>query len=160
MGMLRPPTHYIRLAHSPLEMIIRGGSKAAVFHRLKEGHPEFLTFCKNFQFEGQGQRPTPVVDARGLVTLLNLLPGHKAAAFRAKSADIIVRYLGGDPTLIAEINRNAEIQANSLTTAPNTVSKVAPCSQVSGLPGRSITVAVLLLFSIIIINILIEIKQG
>jgi len=127
---------------SPLEMIIRGGSNNGkiirktdetpqrvsaydvinivtaseqayvIFHRLKEEHPEVLSIFTNFQFEGQGQRPTPVVDARGLVTLLNLLPGHKAAAFRAKSADIIVRYLGGDPTLIAEINRNAEIQAN------------------------------------------------
>ena len=137
-----PDTIIEEIVDSPLEMIIRGGSNNGlkmrktnetpqrvsiydvinivtaseqahvVFHRLKEGHPEFLTFCKNFQFEGQGQRPTPVVDAKGLVTLLNLLPGHKAAAFRAKSADIIVRYLGGDQTLIAEINRNAEIQAN------------------------------------------------
>ena len=64
-----------------------------------------------FKFPGAGQKPTPVVDARGAVTIINLLPGRTAAAFRAKFMDIVARYLGGDATLIAEINRNAEIQA-------------------------------------------------
>ena len=42
--------------------------------------------------------------------IINLLPGEKAAHFRVSSADIMVRYLGGDQTLIAEINRNAAAQ--------------------------------------------------
>ena len=64
-----------------------------------------------FKFPGAGQKPTPVVDARGAVTIINLLPGRTAAAFRAKFMDIVARYLGGDATLIAEINHNAMIQA-------------------------------------------------
>ena len=81
---------------SPLEMIIRGGSNNGkkirktddtpkrvslydviniatnsdqakkTFQRLKEHYPEVVFGCHHFQFEGHGQRPTPVVDARGL----------------------------------------------------------------------------------------------
>lgn len=65
---------------------------------------------RNFKFSGQGQRPTPITDARGLVMIMNLLPGQQAAQFRLKAADVMVRYLGGDQSLIAEIQRNAVAQ--------------------------------------------------
>ena len=80
------------------------------FGRLCERFPEVRYGCANFKFPGQGQKPTPVTDARGFVMILNLLPGEKAAHFRMSSADIIVRYLGGDQSLLAEINRNAAAQ--------------------------------------------------
>lgn len=66
-------------------------------------YPEVLTESKNFKFPGKGQRETPVVGARGLVTIMNLLPGERAARFRAAEADVLVRYLGGDPTLVGEV---------------------------------------------------------
>ena len=84
-----------------------------MLYRLKMLYPQVVFLCNNvYKFKGKGQKPTPVVDARGFVTIVNLLPGLKAAEFRAKSADIIVRFLGGDLTLIEEIKRNAEMQAN------------------------------------------------
>ena len=52
-----------------------------------------------------------MTDARGAVMIMNVLPGHKAAHFRMNCADVVVRYLGGDHTLISEIKRNAEIQS-------------------------------------------------
>lgn len=70
--------------------------------RLEQKHPEVIAICGTFKFKGPGQRDTNVVDIRGLVTILNLMPGKRAAEFRAKSADILVRYLGGDETLIPE----------------------------------------------------------
>ena len=39
-----------------------------------------------------------------------LLPGQRAARIRQKSADILVRYLGGDPSLVGEIMRNRGYQ--------------------------------------------------
>lgn len=42
-----------------------------------------------------GQRPTPVINAAGLVRLLFMLPGAKARQFVNQSADVLVRYLGG-----------------------------------------------------------------
>ena len=80
------------------------------FSRMKEAYSEVSTFCRNFKFNGSGQRDTPVTNARGAVIIMNLLSGEKAAKFRLASADIIVRYLGGDETLIGEILRNQEIQ--------------------------------------------------
>ncbi|KAK9830713.1 hypothetical protein WJX74_003840 [Apatococcus lobatus] len=79
---------------------------------LQKSHPEVVTLCDTFKFPGQGQQLTPVTDARGLVMIINLLPGERAAKFRAKGADIVVRYLGGDESLIAEIEQNRVVQAN------------------------------------------------
>jgi hypothetical protein len=73
-------------------------------------HPEVVGLIDDFMFHGQGQRPTPVVDARGAVYLMNVLQGQQASLFRIHCADVVVRYLGGDQTLIADIQRNAEIQ--------------------------------------------------
>ena len=42
--------------------------------------------------------------------LINLLPGPKAAAWRLGTADLLVRFLGGDLSLVAEIQRNAKAQ--------------------------------------------------
>lgn len=62
------------------------------------------------KFPGTGQRLTPVVDARGAVELIMLLPGRMAAHFRRSAADVIVRYLGGDPSLVEEVAANRLLQ--------------------------------------------------
>lgn len=83
------------------------------FTRMCKSFPEVNTICVNFRFPGQGQRSTPVTDARGMVTIINLLPGPRAAQFRVSTAELLVRYLGGDKTLIDEINSNAELQEST-----------------------------------------------
>lgn len=88
------------------------------FYNLEGMHPEVAENIRDFKFPGRGQRPTPVTDARGVVTLINLLPGRRAAEFRAASADVMVRFMGGDVTLIAEIQRNAEAQQALPTDNP------------------------------------------
>ena len=88
------------------------------FFRLKNENPEVGALCPNLKFEGPGQRNTPVTDARGAVTIINLLPGRNAATFRAASADVFVRFMGGDPSLIDEIQRNAEAQQALPATSP------------------------------------------
>jgi hypothetical protein len=64
---------------------------------------EVVTFCSHFNFPGQGQKLTPVVNVQGMVKLLFWLPGEMAKQFRSKSAETMIRYLGGDLTLIDEI---------------------------------------------------------
>ena len=83
---------------------------AHTIRRIFENHPEVSNSSTDFKFSGQGQRDTPCFDARGCVMLINLLPGPKAAAWRLGTADLLVRFLGGDPSLVAEIQRNAEAQ--------------------------------------------------
>jgi len=55
------------------------------------------------KFKGHKQRETPVVNAQELVLLLMKVPGEKAKQFRSAGANILVRYLGGDTTLIEEV---------------------------------------------------------
>jgi hypothetical protein len=81
------------------------------FARLRKEHSAVVAGWDNLhKFPGSGQRPTPVVDARGAVEILMLLPGRVAAHFRRSAADVIVRYLGGDPSLVDEVAANRLIQ--------------------------------------------------
>ena len=81
-----------------------------VWRRLLEKHAEVMTNCHDFQFAGQGQRPTPVADSRGITEIIMLLPGRAAAQFRKRSADLIVRFLGGDPSIVHEVAGNRLMQ--------------------------------------------------
>lgn len=88
-------------------ILATGQSKNSVtktWVRLKETYgEEVAAFCRDLKFSGPGQRETPCVNAKGLVKLLMLIPGKLAQEFRNQTADIMLRYLGGDTTLINEI---------------------------------------------------------
>jgi hypothetical protein len=77
-----------------------------VFQRLSDSYPEVATKCSNFKFSGRGQRDTPVIDAAGIIEIIMILPGKAAAKMRRSAADVMVRYLGGDPSLVHEIATN------------------------------------------------------
>lgn len=89
---------------------------------------------KSFQ---SGQRFTPVINAWGLIQLLWILPGKRAARFLEQSADILVRYLGGgnhsydeifffvvdtevliflDESLVEEVQRNKQVAEDDITS--------------------------------------------
>lgn len=87
-----------------------------VFRHIVERYA-FVDFTDAYMFPGQAHA-TPVTNARGVVTLINLLPGVTAAHFRMQTAHILVRYLGGDETLIAEIQHNAAVQHTLPTEHP------------------------------------------
>ena len=74
--------------------------------RIKEAYPEVGSELANFKFSGRGQRDTPVTDARGVVEIIMVLPGRAAARARRAAAEVMVRYLGGDPALVDEIAAN------------------------------------------------------
>ena len=75
-----------------------------VWKRILENYEEeVVEFCDNLKFPGPGQRKTPCINAKGLIKLLMWIPGKLAQEFRTQTADIMLRYLGGDITLINEI---------------------------------------------------------
>ena len=89
--------------------LITGCSPTVCSHtlqRLKESYPEVGSDWSNFRFAGRGQRDTPVSDARGIVEVIMILPGRAASQVRKAAADVMVRYLGGDPSLVEEIAAN------------------------------------------------------
>ena len=65
-----------------------------------------LATCASFKFSGRGQVATPVTDAKGIVEIIMVLPGQTAARVRKAAADVVVRYLGGDPQLLEEVAAN------------------------------------------------------
>ena len=77
-----------------------------VFQRVIEAFPEVSTEISYFKFPGQGQRETPVTDARGIVEIVMVLPGRAAKSVRKEAASVLVRYLGGDLSLVEEVAAN------------------------------------------------------
>ena len=71
------------------------GNCSNYYHRLTEQFPEVSRLCSLFKFPGRGQRDTPITCARGVVTIVMLLPGRAAAHIRKQAASTLVRYLGG-----------------------------------------------------------------
>ena len=87
---------------------------------IKKYKNEVVTFCDNWKFEGARQKLTPVINVQGMVKLLFWLPGEMAKQFRSKSAEVMIRYLGGDLSLINEIKQID----NHHVTNPNNVAQI------------------------------------
>ena len=79
--------------------------------RLKATYPEVASSWCIYKFSGRRQRDTPVTDARGAIELIMLLPGKTAAMARQSAANVVVRYLGGDVTLVQEVMNHRQVQA-------------------------------------------------
>ena len=79
-----------------------------LYRRLRDEErvPEFksLTVQNVPPKRGGARAPSPYADARGLVELIWALPGR--SDFRKACADVCVRYIGGDPTLVEEVFKN------------------------------------------------------
>ena len=101
-----------RVAVLDLIAVITGQHEAArmVYKRLVGTYAEVRAICYDYKFKGRGQQFTPVTNAKGAVMIINALPGKVASRLRIEWADIIVRYLGGDLTLVQEIAHNRDIQ--------------------------------------------------
>lgn len=68
--------------------------------------PELQSKCQQLRINGKG-RPTYVADAKTLIQIIWELPGKAARAFRRQCANYICRVLGGDPTLVEEMELRA-----------------------------------------------------
>jgi hypothetical protein len=67
------------------------------------------------RINGKG-KPTPVADAKSLIAIVWALPGKKAREFRMQCANYICRILGGDPSLVKEM----EIRARNVSDEQKT----------------------------------------
>ena len=71
---------------------------------IKKYKNEVVGFYDNLKFAGSGQKLTPVINVQGMVKMLFWLPGEMAKQFRTKSAEKLIEYLGGNPSLINEVS--------------------------------------------------------
>jgi hypothetical protein len=65
--------------------------------------PEVTPDRSNFRFPGRGHRPIDVAPLASAIDFAFLLPGKAAAQMRRQAATLVVRYLGGDVTLVDEV---------------------------------------------------------
>jgi hypothetical protein len=91
---------------------------AEKFRDLLVKYPEVNARISHFKFRGQGQRETPVTDLVTLYEILMLLPGRMAAQCRRQAAQLMIRYLGGDLSLIKEVEENRALQERLATEDP------------------------------------------
>lgn len=68
----------------------------------ESSHP--LDRCTQLRINGKGKL-TPVADAKTLIEIIFLLPGQKASGFRRKGAKYVCRVVGGDMSLVTEIEQ-------------------------------------------------------
>jgi hypothetical protein len=73
---------------------------------------EVATFCRHFQFPGQGSKPELVINFKGCLKLAMLVSGENAARHRSAMVNILSRYYAGDGSL------TDEIEANAVSTSP------------------------------------------
>lgn len=88
-----------------------GFKKDTAAYTLKElctKYPEIQTTLH--KFPGARQRPTHCADIKLIIKIIILLPCKSITGIRSKAAELIVRYVGGDLTLVAEVERNNELQ--------------------------------------------------
>jgi DNA segregation ATPase FtsK/SpoIIIE-like protein len=84
---------------------------ALTVQRLLQAHPDLTTKCSQIKFGGRGNQDTPVPkNLATLIEIIFLLPGRSAAKVRQSAAQIFVRYLGGDLSLIHEVERMNHVQ--------------------------------------------------
>lgn len=79
--------------------------------RLVLANPELGARCTRLKVNGKGH-PTLVANAKTLIEIVWLLPGKKAHGFRRQSSEKVCRLLGGDLSLISDIEaRHATLQS-------------------------------------------------
>jgi hypothetical protein len=91
----------------------------------------------------KGQKSTPVIDVRGAVELVLLLPGRQAARVRRQAAELLVRYLGGDASIVDEVCQIRAHQEELAVRAPEDPRRifgeaVEAASGSAGPPGHQI----------------------
>jgi hypothetical protein len=78
---------------------------------------EFNDKIVKFKFPGRGRQTIDVAPLATAIEFAFLLPGRAAANIRRQAATLVVRYLGGDTTLVEEVYSNRRSQ-ESLSAIP------------------------------------------
>ena len=89
-----------------------------------------LLIPQTYQFEGAGERQTPVSEIRGYVEMLLLVPGNRAAAFRRTVVEVFVRLYGGDTVMVNEIWAAHLHQSQLPASSPSNALSAALCQTV------------------------------
>ena len=85
-----------------IQVVTDGQNPRDTYANICQADSGLVSKASTFKFPGAGQRLTPVIDMEGMLSIINLLPGANAARFRAGGARLLVRYMGGDESLVPQ----------------------------------------------------------
>ena len=96
-----------------------GDAARTIYRRLVESGqvPAFAETSVSAEGRGGARQPIPVASATEIIQLLQALPGD--TTFKENAAQVMVRYLGGDPTLAEEVAENRAAQERLAEDAPD-----------------------------------------
>jgi hypothetical protein len=102
-----------KLAVIDVIMVITGknnNSSAECLRTLKANNPDVKDKLAKSKFPGRGQKEIDIADIETIVHIIMLLPGEQAKRVRVQASKLLVRYIGGDPTLVDELKVIQEAQ--------------------------------------------------
>ena len=103
------------------------------WNELSRSFPEVSQKVGHLRFPGRGQRDTPVAPVSTLVEVAWLCPGRAAKEFRRQGAVTLCRALGGDLSLVEEIEqRHGEVAGTETQAALLEGTGVTPAEANSG----------------------------
>ena len=109
-----------KVALIDVAMLFTGLDNNAAGHtvrRVLDAFPAVRTRCPICQFPGAGQRPIHVAPIAVAIEFAFLLPGRRASQLRMQAARLLVRYVGGDLSLLKEVQQLHHVQ-QALASAP------------------------------------------
>lgn len=77
------------------------------YNRLVSDHKDVNTLCIQYKFKGRGQQETPVTGGRGILQIIALLRGKRAAKYRERTAQLVEQYIDADMGLADDITDRA-----------------------------------------------------
>jgi hypothetical protein len=114
---------------------LKNNHAAFAVRRLLAQHPEFNSSVVKFKFKGRGRQTIDVVPLLVALDFAFLLPGKAAAQMRRQAAALVVRYLGGDATLVDEVYTHRRAQ-ESIAAIPE--EERTPLEQVARVCGEAV----------------------
>jgi len=98
---------------------LSAGHAARALAVLLNRFPHLVPHMMQHKFAGRGRHKSTVCQLATLLEVMLLLQGTRAAKFRHRAAPLMIRYLGGDLTLIQEVESLRHIQAQLATEDPS-----------------------------------------
>ena len=99
-----------------------GRHAAEQLRRLAAQYPDVDSTCVHVKFTDargrKGQKDTPAACVKGVIEIIVLLQGHQAARVRRQAAELLVRWLGGDVSIVDEVCANRCFQDELAARAP------------------------------------------
>ena len=116
-----------------------------VWRRLEGYSRAVQSNCLDGTFPGNSRRTPIAKDLKTLIQVIFMLPGREASLVRQAAAEVFVRFMGGDLTLIQDVQRMNEVQSLLREHEPEhpmrmfgeAVESEATCTEVSAPPAGS-----------------------